>query len=98
MNRTLEIVQGAVVLANAKLEPPVQWGQPERYNGGSIRVYLKREGERFSGCFICSRRLKAMTMTWHDTEGAFVRCRGDASVDFVLAQLMGVQNPDEVKS
>lgn len=105
MSISHQIVQAAVILANASLteslktyprKRPFQWGDPVSYHGGSVRVYLQREGERYSGCFVCSRRLKVMTMTWHDENGAPVRTRGEATIQFVVDQLLGIQLPDEV--
>lgn len=105
MSITHQIVQAAVILANASLavsletyprKRPFIWGDPVPYSGGSVRVYLHREGERYSGCFVCSRRLKVMTMTWHDENGAPVRARGEATIKFVVDQLLDIQLPDEV--
>ena len=104
MSHTFQIVQAAVILANASLaeslktyprKRPFSWGHPVPYSGGSVRVYLHRDGELYSGCFICSRRLKVMTMTWHDENGAPVRTRGESTIKFVVNQLLDIKLPDE---
>ena len=104
MSHTHQIVQAAVILANASMaerlkthprKRPFSWGHPVLYIGGSVRVYLHRDGELYSGCFIFRRRLKVMTMTWHDENGAPGRSRGDATIKFVVDQLLGIQLPEE---
>jgi hypothetical protein len=106
MSHTHQIVQAAVILANASLaerlkthprKRPFSWGHPVPYSGGSVRVYLKREGDLYSGCFICLSRLNVMTMSWNDENGGQpVRTRGEVTIKFVVNQLLDIQLHDEV--